>query len=506
MDKDQDHAPNNIRPEEHGPPASSEASARFDGGSADLLDLSRQQRNLLLLRPIFQLERYKTMLADEGSADRTLFHGIDTHYLALSALDLMMEATTVSSGSTSVEVVAHLGYISSRMKPGLTSPQSRRIAEVVLDALDNKANNHREFTAEFFDASTGTTKPLRYRLVRFEPDADDVYRYRPTAEGYLVYLGMLDLAPEDSQELMEKMLDLLVHRGRFEAAVEIARRARKYSIEYRQLIRDRLYQAYRAPGSVNWSRDMAGRLDEARTHVRQRQAEDARMEEAVGEALLSADEPRTRESLVELKETIRSASLIRLQLVTDINVAPERFIEAQRAVFRARRHTGLPDLEPQLLPQLVNLPTRVLSAEADVFISALYPPAWPRVYDLNSVFALLLEQRREDSETETDPGSIEKFDPLPDQFSKELVQRANDWLAGKFSTGQRLRIDQLLDTAENEGLDRTTRRCLVLILFRSFARSESDFKNVSVELTGDTFHLDIAQGSTLEFIPNGESE
>ncbi len=83
------------------------------------------------------------MLGDEGSADRTLFHGIDTHYLALSALDLMMEATTVSSGSTSVEVVAHLGYIASRMKPGLTSPQARRIAEVVLDALDNKANNQR---------------------------------------------------------------------------------------------------------------------------------------------------------------------------------------------------------------------------------------------------------------------------------------------------------------------------------------------------------------------------
>lgn len=251
---------------------------------------------------------------------------------------------------------------------------------------------------------------------------------------------------------------------------------------------------------------MAGRLDEARTHVRQRQVEDARMEEAVGEALLGADEPKTRESLVQLKETIRSASLIRLQLVTDINIAPERFIEAQRAVFRARKPTGLPDLEPQLLPQLVSLPTQALSAEADVFISALYPPVWPRVYDLNSVFALLLEQRGEDAEVETDPGSIEKFEPLPDQFSKELVRRANDWLAGKFSTGQRLRIDQLLDAAEDEGLDRTTRRCVVLILFRSFARSESEFKNVSAELTGDTFHLDIAQGSALEFVPQGESE
>ncbi|MBU9516729.1 hypothetical protein KTE64_30540 [Burkholderia multivorans] len=417
-----------------------------------------------------------------------------------------MEATTVSSGSTSTEILTHLADVAIRMKPTLSAPQARRVAEVILDALDNKANNHREFSFEYFDAQSGSTSSIQFRLVRFEPDAEDVYRYRPTAEGYLVYLGMLDLSPEDSQELLEKMLDLLVQRGRFDAALEIARRARKLSIEYRQLIRDRLYQAYRAPGSVNWSRDMAGRIDEARTHVCQRQAEDARMEEAVGEALLGADEPKTRESLVQLKETIRSASLIRLQLVTDINVAPERFIEAQRAVFRARKPTGLPDLEPQLLPQLVNLPTQLLSAEADVFISALYPPVWPRVYDLNSVFALLLEQRGEDAEVETDPGSIEKLEPLPDQFSKELVQRANDWLAGKFSAGQRLRIDQLLDAAEDEGLDRTTRRCLVLILFRSFARSESEFKNVSVELTGDTFHLDIAQGSALEFVPQGESE
>ena len=144
LDSEQDLASHKIVPADPEPLASSEGSVELDGGSTDLLDLSRQQRNLLLLRPIFQLERYKTMLGDEGSADRTLFHGIDTHYLALSALDLMMEATTVSSGSTSVEVVVHLGYIASRMKPGLTSSQARRIAEVVLDALDNKPGVARE--------------------------------------------------------------------------------------------------------------------------------------------------------------------------------------------------------------------------------------------------------------------------------------------------------------------------------------------------------------------------
>lgn len=474
--------------------------------SSALLDLSRQQRNLLLLRPVFQLERYKMMLGDEGGAERTLFQGVDTHYLALSALDLMMEATTISSGSTSADVLTHLAEVAMRMKPSLSAPQGRRVAEVVLDALDNKANNHREFSFEYFDAPSCSTKTVKFRLVRFEPDAEDVYRYRPTAEGYLVYLGMLDLSPEDSQELMEKMLDLLVQRGRFEAALEIARRARKLSIEYRQLIRDRLYQAYRAPGSVNWTRDMAGRLDAARVHVRQRQAEDTRMEEAVGEALVDADELRTRQSLVQLRETLRSASLLRLQLVTDITESNERFIEAQRAVFRARKPTGLPDLEPQLLPQLINLPIQTLAAEGDTFISALYPPAWPKVYDLNSVFTVLLEQRSEDAVPEEDDGELTEFEPMPDQFSKEVVQQANEWLGTKFAMGVPLRVDQILDAAEDAGLDRTLRRCLVLILFRSFAHSESEFKDMRVQLTGTEFKLDIAQGDNLEFAQQGAKE
>ncbi|GAB3437266.1 hypothetical protein NX773_22680 [Massilia solisilvae] len=474
--------------------------------SSSLLDLSRQQRNLLLLRPVFQLERYKMMLGDEGGADRTLFQGVDTHYLALSALDLMMEATTISSGSTSADVLMHLAEVAMRMKPSLSTSQGRRVAEVVLDALDNKANNHREFSFDYFDAPTCSTKSVRFRLVRFEPDPEDLYRYRPTAEGYLVYLGMLDLSPEDSQELMEKMLDLLVQRGRFEAALEIARRARKLSIEYRQLIRDRLYQAYRAPGSVNWTRDMSGRLEAARVHVRQRQAEDTRMEEAVAESLIKADEVRTRQSLIQLRETLHSASLLRLQLVTDITESNERFIEAQRAVFRTRKPTGLPDLEPQLLPQLVNLPIQTLVAEGDIFISALYPPAWPKVYDLNSVFTVLLEQPAEDAVAEEDDGDMTVFEPIPDQFPKELVQQAHEWLGSMFATGVTLRVDQVLEAAEDAGLDRTLRRCLVLILFRSFAQSESEFKDVHVQLTGTEFMLDIAQGDNLEFVQQGEKQ
>ncbi len=156
-----------------------------------LLDLSRQQRNLILLRPLFQLELNKARIGDDSTADKGLFQGIDTHYLVLSALDQMMEGTTITSGCTQQEVLTHLAEVAVVMKPPLTKSQATRISEVVLDALDNKANNYREFAYDLFDAAKTTTRQVRFRLVTYEPDIEDIYRYRPTAEGYLVYPACL---------------------------------------------------------------------------------------------------------------------------------------------------------------------------------------------------------------------------------------------------------------------------------------------------------------------------
>jgi len=467
-----------------------------------LLDLSRQLRNLLLLRPLFQLELNKFRIGDEGTQDAGLFHGVDTAYLALSALDLMMESTTISMGATYEEVLDHLASVASAMKPALTDAQSHRAAETVLAALDNKANSYREFTFELFDAARGAMRNVRFRLVRYEPDLEDVYRYRPTPEGYLVYLGMLDLSPEDSQELMEKMLDLLVQRGRFDAALDIAKRARTLSIEYRQRIRDRLHQAHRAPGSVNWSKDLGPYLSDARDHVGKRQNEDQRMEEAVKEALQEADEPRTRTSLAGLLKVLQSASTLRGQLVGDIASAGDNFLASQRSVFRARRPTGLPDLESRLLPQLLDMPVENLAASSEDLLSALYPTTWPKLYDLNTVFALLLEQRAEDGPQDKDDGVLAPYEPPLPEFPETVIRTVTGWLKSKFTGGKSYRVDELLDQAEDEGMDRTMRRCLVLILFRSFSQSETEFPQVVSEATG-RFFSDVAAGTNLTFTPKG---
>lgn len=465
------------------------------GLSNALLDLSRQQRNLLLLRPLFQLELYKNRSGDEVSG---LCQGIDTHYLALTALDVMMEGTTVSTGATSQEVLSKLAEVAARMKPELSPTQAQHVADIVLGALDNKANNYKEFAFEHFDAARGGMRTVRFRLVAFEPDMEDISRYKPTSEGYLVYLGMLDLAPEDSQELMEKMLDLLVQRGRFDSALEIARRARAYSIEYRQLIRDRLNQAYRAPGSVNWARDVAGNLSKAREHVGNRQREDQRMEESVTEALRLAEEAKSRTSLIQLLKTIQGAALIRSRLVTDITGASEKFLEAHRSVFRARRPTGLPDLESVLLPRTMALAIQDLSERADDIIAALYPCQFPPVFDLNSMFNLLLEPRREEAEAVDDEGDLVPDEELPPQFEQSFIDDVTRWLTSRFSSVRHITLKDLLEASKADGMSRHWRRCLVFVVLRSFADSETEFKTMTTQILDD-FVSDISQGTNIAF-------
>ncbi len=469
-----------------------------EGTSDLLLDLSRQQRNLLLLRPLFQLDLSKNRFEGALEGESGLFDGIDTHYLVLATLDYMMEGTTVALGFTQSEVLDYVSRVAGAMKPALSDAQRRRVAEIILDTLDNKARGYQEFAFEYFEAKRSETKTTRFRLVVYEPDLEDVYRYRPTPQGYLVYLGMLDLSPEDSQELMEKMLQLLVERGRFDAALEIARRARTLSIEYRQIIRDHLVSAIRAPGSVNWTRDLSPRLSHARQHVAKRQEEDRRMEESVREALTQASELKTRESLATLLKAIRDAGLNRTHLVSDITVAPERFMHAQAAIFRARRPSNLPDLEARILPDLVRARIVLLADEADSAIAALYPPAMPRVYDLNTVFALFLERRADDTPADEAPGEITPFEPLKEQFPEATIRRTQDWLSQKFAIADSYQADELLGLAEDDGLDIVQQRCLMLMLFRCFAEAETLFPDIRVSADG-YFQSEVAWGTNLKF-------
>lgn len=466
----------------------------------DLIDLTPQQRNLLLMRPLFQLELTKNKFSDGSGGN--LLESIDTHYLSLAALAYMMEGTAVALGYTISEVQQYLAQVVAHMKPALTAVQRSRIAEIVLDSLDNASNNYQEHSYDYFHAPSGDTRTVRFRLTTYEPDLEDTYRYRPTAEGYLLLMGMLDLEVEDHQILVERMLQLLIERGRFDQAYEFARRARMLSIEHRQQLRDFITQAWRAPGSVVWTRDVGPRLNEARVHIRARQEEDRRMEESVREQLSQVEDIRAREQLVRLHDILRSASTVRAHLQLEVTGAGDKFMDAQASAFRARKPSGLPDLEAKLLPSAMRCPMRLLTKGAEELLLSLYPAVVPKTPDLSELLSLLLERRQaeENFDDEDNSGEVLPFKTYADPFPEEVVERVHRWMRVKFSLGSSWKLDELLIAAEDEGFSELERQCVAYAMYRSFPDSESLFPDMQAYRDG-LFISDIAEGDNLRFDP-----
>lgn len=467
-----------------------------------LIDLSPQQRNLLLMRPLLSLEETKNRFSDPDVEGASLLAGVDTQYLSLTALNYMMEGSAMGEGYTQTDVVEYLADVVLAMQPGASLIRRQRISEIVVDSLDNAGNDYLPHSYEYFDAPSGEMRRYEFRLTTYEPDFDDTYRYRPTPEGYLVLLGMLDLKVEDYQILVEKMLQLLIERGRYEQAYEFARRARLLSIEHRQQILEFIDQARRAPGAVDWRRDIAPRLSEARIHVRARQDEDRQMEEAVRNQLGRASDVAVREHLVRLFKVLHSAGTLRARLQGDVVDAGAQFMNAQAGAFRPRRPSAFPDLATNMLPDVLSLPRQALCEGADDILLSFYPPVFPKTPDLSDLLSVLLERHVSDAQVTVDPdeGELISFEEYADPFPDEVAEMVHSWLNRQFSTGQSLTISELIALAAGEGYSPEACQYIVYVLYRSFPDSESLFQNVRASKDG-TFFSDVAQGDDLRFDP-----
>lgn len=474
----------------------SEAMSAKSLDTVQLLDLGRQQRNLLLMRPVFDLEARKHLYSSPVDDERRLFDHIDTSYLVLCLLDYLMEAVAVDSGRSTKEVIRHLAQLAFTMQPELREEECIQLGQIVLDAIANGRDKHKEFEFEFYDAASKSMRAYRFKLVEYIPDISDTFRFVPTREGYLVYLGMLDLAPEDAAELMEKMLQLLIERGRFFDAIEVAKKARTISIEYSQKIRDMILRARKAPSTVNWKSEIAPKLHDARTHVGRRQAEDARMNESVQQNLNTAYDRQVRANLLNLKSVIQSAAKVRSRLLHDVMVAPEQFLEAQRSLFKTKTESNLPNLENIMLPEIMRLPVSDLASLAEPILSAFMPAKVKRVFDLNTAMMVLLEKREIASEPELDDGEIIEVDDLKTMFSEDEIKSALYWLEEKLHLISQSTSESILKAALSDGLSTEVCQCIALLLYQSF-NDASPMRAFDISATDTRFKLPIAYGRNM---------
>ena len=314
--------------------------------------LTRQQRNMALAEPIARLSLDRRVIFKD---DPAISERLDVQYLALSAIDFVMERSAIESGAAPEEIVGHVAGEAACMKPALTEAQARKVGQVVLDHLSNAREGHKAFRVEYYDADRSRFSFQDFRLLALSTADDGSPRFKLARGAQTLTLAMLDIAPEFAQEAEAIMIRKAVERGRFEDARTLAKRSRMRSIHYRQFIEDRLFQVRRAADRVTWSEEVLPELDRARAHLKERRKHETTIIDSIREHIAHA-KGDTRDHLVELKNTIDDCHQRHAALFQRVMNASEEFRQLQVGAFRARLMRDVPDLEERILGPLLAAP------------------------------------------------------------------------------------------------------------------------------------------------------
>lgn len=465
------------------------------------LDLARQQRNLLLMRPLFELA-LKSRRSDGGE---TIWFGLDTNYLALALLVFIMDGGTLGKGRTLHEVITYVAEAAQRMKSSLQEEDARRVALEVLDTLHNAENKTQQFTFEYFDAVNGEPRTHSFFLLRYERSEDnDEYYFKVSDEGFLVYLGMLDFGAADMQALMEKMLHEFIRRGNIDQALDASQRALYEGKRYFEQISNQLLRAHRIPDSVRWQEDLVPKLDQARHHIDGRLEEEHQLLQATTESLNNAGDVHTREKFVWLRETVEGGLMTNARLLQLVGEAGERYRNSARTLFRTRRRHRLPNIEETVLPGLLHLPAQSLAGVAEAQGHALFGLTQPKLYHLEQVFQSLLSPQPQGSSTEIESGELVPLEATVPHFLTEDIERAETFLRKHFARQKKTHVAEILACAELEGLGRTVQEYMTFMMYRAFSRDESPFPIDA--LPGGRFETDLVAGTNLIFTERDKNE
>ncbi len=427
--------------------------------------LASQQRNLLLAEPVARLsiDRRVIFKNDPMIADR-----LDVQYLALSAIDFVMERSAIESGASPDEIVEHVAAEATRVKPRLTDEQSHKVGQVVLDYLANARDGHKAFRVEYFDAVRGGYSFHDFRLLALSVAADGSAKFKLARGAQILTLAMLDIAPEFAQEAEAIMISKAVERGHFKDARTLAQRARMRSIHYQQFIEDRLFQVRRAADRVFWSQEVLPQLDEARAHLSERRKHEIAVIESIREHIAHAPSD-TRDHLVDLKNTIDECRQRHAALFERVMTASEEFRRVQVSGFRARCTQNVPDLEDRILVPLLASPMRVVSGMSDEVGIVFAAPTPPRLFDLALLFQSVTQPRfRRDPAVEHDEHDLVAIERVPPEFDAEEIREAQEWLVRELSRRTRFDMASVIIAAERQGLAESTLRCVLFLMLRSW--------------------------------------
>lgn len=457
-------------------------------------DLSKQVRNLLLLYPITRLENEKLRL---GPEHQMIFKGIDTLYLSFALFDYISECMVFESGASRLDIIDFLCFEMKKIAPQLEEEAQKIAAEIVLDQLCNSRNNHKSFTFNYFDASTGLTRSRDFRLILYKLGPTGEGHYILTKEGFAALLSMLELDSNMKLEVNEYIIQKLVDRGNFTEALRISKQNRTLTIEYRDLLNRKLFQLNRDIAQMSWENDVKPYLDKSRRHIRDRIKEEGQMLERFSSIIETATSSGNQ-NLHQLLNVITECQNRHRELHTQIMRFNDRFLEAQNKAFRTPKETPLAHLEDEILQQMGELPISHLIEKSSEITSVMNPPVMNKLFDPVMLLSFIdkidteeIEKEKCKQEEEID---VVPLKTIPDRFNDEMIREMTHFLEKEIKISGRSDLVNLMHKAEKAGYHSDQILCLVYLIYEMYGDRNASgqyhiFKNGKIDKASSPYQL-----------------
>jgi len=329
---------------------------------------AQRVKALATTAPLHDLDARKSQVQ---TADYTAYQMAE---LALHAIDLVTIAMDFDTGARPDGVLRDLAARIAAQAPDRAATEHDRVASWILENLLNVGSADRGFRTVY-----GLTGPDGYDRRTFDfklleetrgPDGD-LY-LRASNEAVNVLVGALEVDLEAAHIAADVRLEILIKRGRLSEAQAAAQNARYRTIQYGEMLRQRLEATSRDVRNVDWAEAMPAFLEEALEHIVARYRAENAILVNLTEVRDTADTAARKAQAARLVAVVRDCLRRHDQLQAGLQAAGRRFrAEQDRQTFTPGPARAALDLHAQLLQPVL---TRSVS-EADVALLRFFSTA-----------------------------------------------------------------------------------------------------------------------------------
>ena len=328
--------------------ASTDAESWSVAIPTDDTSIVRRRRALAPIEVLIGIEYNK------AHYDGDFWDNYDLYNIALGVIDQVALAMGISAGRTWDETVDYAVSEAQRQSPTGGRQQWQAVADRVVLSL--VTTDYKKIPYLVHGESGPEWMAQRFRLLYVHSSGEEGTEYlRASEQAINIFVQALDLDIEAAQIASEAQLQVLIARGSFASAVQIAKTARYQSIQYQERIVGIIKDTLRDPAAHDWIGEVPALLDSALNHVRDRLTAEAAIIDAVVESRSNMADPDGLVAANQLIESLRDCRRRHNELHTHLIGARSRLRDAledrlSRPPSGANRlnvYTGL--LQPLLL-------------------------------------------------------------------------------------------------------------------------------------------------------------